>query len=273
MKLSKSDVKLFYELMWALQFHVNLKFKIYSQIKNIEDYADCKIDQKVKIRKTLYENIEFIDSFVLENPQNFSREKLFIVSKWKNYIGGDFYIERLLKKYAVFMQDGEVYGVLGLSQGFDEQIHPSTLPQSVSTVLLPFKGKIIYDGLLGHRNIQFGGGIKSSLRETYMWAKQNDRILDSLEISQDGDQNEITGKPLKDWKPELDEIAGKVKKLKGAAGHPAIYSPAFSLAKASIEFTQLAVADDNDWEGLNKALQKIRRALNKVHTVLDREEY
>ena len=70
-----------------------------------------------------------------------------------------------------------------------------------------------------------------------------------------------------------DEIAGKVKTLKGAAGHPAIYSPAFSLVKASIEFTQLAVADDNDWESLNKALQKIRRAFNKVHTVLDREEY
>ena len=77
---------------------------------------------------------------------------------------------------------------------------------------------------------------------------------------------------LKNWKPELDELASRVKKLKGSVEHPAIYSPAFSLVKTSVEFAQLAVSNVNDQESLHKALQKVRRAFNKSNTVLYREE-
>lgn len=39
--------------------------------------------------------------------------------------------------------------------------------------------KIIYDGLLGFRNIFFGGGIKRNLKENHMQAKQNNRIIEA----------------------------------------------------------------------------------------------
>jgi hypothetical protein len=272
MKLSEQDTKLFFQLMWALQFYVNQTLKIHD-IKCIDDYAASATDQKVKVREALYENIELIDSFVQENPQNFSAENLAIISKWKKFIKGSFFIERLLKKYAVFMQDEKVYAVLGLSQSFDQLTYNANLPLYVDTVLLPFKDKIIYDGLLRIQNIYFGGGIKRSLKETYMRAKQNNRIIDSLEKSQAENQNILEPKSLKDWKPELEELALKAKKLKGSVESPAIYSPAFSLVKASIEFAKLAVLDANDQEGLYKALQKVRRAFNKSNTVLYREEH
>ena len=86
-------------------------------------------------------------------------------------------------------------------------------------------------------------------------------------------QNKSEPKSLKNWKPELEQLARKAKKLKGSVASPAIYSPAFSLVKASIEFAQLAVSDANDQEDLYKALQKVRRAFNKSNTVLYREEY
>jgi hypothetical protein len=141
------------------------------------------------------------------------------------------------------------------------------------TVLLPFKGKIIFDGLLGFQNISFGGGVKHSLKEIYMRAKQNNRIIDSLEKSQVEKLNKSKPKPLKSWKPELEELAHIAKKLKGSVDSPAIYSPAFSLVKASIEFAQFAVSDVNDWENLLKALRKVRRAFNKSNKVLYREEF
>ena len=273
MKLSEQEAKLFFQLMWALQFYVNHKLKIHPVIQSIDDYADSSTEKKVKVREALYENLEFIDSFVQENPQNFPKENLAMVSNWKNFIRGQFFIERLLKKYAVFIQEDAVYGVLGLSQGFDELTYHSNLPLYVDTILLPFKGKMIYDGILGFRNIYFGGGIKRSLKETYLKAKQNNRIIDSLEISREENQKKSKPKSLKNWKPELDELASKVKKLRGAVEHPAIYSPAFSLVKASVEFAQLAVTNANDQESLHKALQKVRRAFNKSNTVLYREEY
>jgi hypothetical protein len=272
MKLSEQDAKVYFQLMWALQFYVNQKLKIHD-IKRIDDYAYTITDQKGKIREAFYENIELIDSFVQENPQNFSTENLAIVSGWKKFVRGNFFIERLLKKYAVFIQEDIVYGVLGLSQSFDELTYNANLPLYVDTVLLPFKGKIVYDGFLGFQNIYFGGGIKRSLRETYMRAKQNNQIIDRFDKFQMENQRKSEPKSLKNWKPELEELTRKAEKLKGSMEHPAIYSPAFSLVKASVEFAKLAVSDANDQEGLHKALQKVRLAFNKSINVFYRKIY
>ena len=190
----------------------------------------------------------------------------------KNLLKGVFFIERLLKNHAIFIQEDKVYGVLGLTQGLDKVTDYADLPLYVDAVLLPFKGKIVYDGLLNYRNTYFGGGIKRSLKEVYMRAKQNSRIIDNLENPRIKNQDISKPKSLKDWKPELEELARKSNKLKGSVDAPAIYSPAFSLVKASIEFAQLAVSDASDQEGLYTALQKVRRALNKSGTVLYREE-
>lgn len=273
MKLSKQEATLFFQLIWTLQFYVNNKLKIYPRIKSIEDYADSDTEQKVKVRNALYDNIEIIDSFVKENPQGLTAQKLAIIANWKNNISGNFIIERLLNKYAVFIQEDKVYGVLGLSQGFDELTINCNIPTYVNTVLLPFKGKIIYDGLLGFQNIYFGSNIKRNLRETYMREKQNNRIIVSLEISSEGYQKKAKDKSIINMKPELDELSSKVKKLRGSVEHPALYSPAFSLIKASINFTKLVVSDSNDLKSLNEALQKVRRAYNKTVSVLNREEY
>jgi hypothetical protein len=271
MKLSEQDTRLYYQLMWALQFYVNQGLKIHD-IKHIEDYARTSIEQKAMVRDAIYENVGLIDSFIQDNPQNFTEENLAIILGWKKFIKGSFFIERLLNKYAIFILEDKVYGVFGLTQSFDELTHYADLPLYVDTVLLPFKDKIIYDGLLQYKNISFGGSIKHSLKETYMHAKQNNLIIESLENIQGKNQIKSEPKSMKDWKPELDELAHRVNKLKGSADSPAIYGPAFSLVKASIEFAQLAVSDPNDEEGLYKALQKVRRALNKSGTVLYREE-
>ena len=163
--------------------------------------------------------------------------------------------------------------MLGLYQGLDELVHGSNLPLCVQTVLLPFKGKIVYDGIFQAYNIYFGGGIKRNLKESYMSAKQNNRIIESLELIQKGDQKKKISKHLKDWKSELNELADKAKNLRGSSEHPAIYGPAFSLVKASIEFAQIVVSDSGDLDDLYKSFRKVERALGKSSTVLDREEY
>ena len=95
----------------------------------------------------------------------------------------------------------------------------------------------------------------------------------NLGIVRQKEKNVLQGQSLKNWKPELDDLAIKTKKLRGSLEHPAIYSPAFSLVKASIEFAQIAVSDSTDLDNLYKALKKVNRALSKSNTVLNREEY
>lgn len=275
MKLSDKDAKLFFDLMWGLQYFVKQKYKINNSIKNMKEYIECSTEEKLKVRTALYSDIRIIDSFIQENPQKLSGEKLDIISGWKHFIKGNFHIERYLKRCAIFIETDEVYGVLGLHQGFDELIHRSRLPLYVQTVLLPFQGKIIYDGIFQAHNIYFGSGIKRELKETYMIAKQNNRIIESFDNAKNGSpKKEVNkNKPHKDWGPELNELKNASKKLRGKATDPALFSPAFSLVKASIEFAQLAVSDSNDKEDLYKALNKVRRAYNKSNTVLNRQEY
>ncbi|MCE9561295.1 MAG: DUF6398 domain-containing protein [Planctomycetes bacterium] len=74
------------------------------------------------------------------------------------------------------------YGVLALSQPFEDLIGPH-LPVLTQTVLLPFKDKIIYDGLITGYRIAFGPGIRRSLNESFKEAKSRHGIITSLPIS------------------------------------------------------------------------------------------
>ncbi|MFH1930214.1 MAG: hypothetical protein ABIN18_01335 [Pseudomonadota bacterium] len=274
MKLSQQEVELFYELMWSLQFFVKQKLKLLRKIRTLQEYSDCSQQDKMKVTQKMYENIELIDIFIKENPQNFSDEKLDIVASWKSFISDNFHIERILKKYTIFISSkNDVYAVLALTNDFGELIHKSQLPLYVKAVLLPFKGKILYDGLFERYNIYFGGGTSSDLKEVYLAAKQNVKIKETLD-------SDITTQPptkskenIKDFSPEFDKLTEISNKLRGGSGQPSINSPVFSLIKASIELGQLAVSDPNDIENLWQNLNKVLRFLKKVERILSRAEY
>ena len=273
MRLSEQDAKLYFKLMWALQAFVNRELKILAKIPDPKSYADLATKEKYQVRKAVYENTSLINKFVQENPHDFSENELSIVSSWNNFVSGSFHIERILKKYAVFIGDNSVYGVMGLFQGFDELVHRSHLPLYVNTVLLPFKDVVIYDGLFEPYNVFFGGNIKRELKEIYMTAKQNGRIIETFESDKPSKrQGKPNRKTSKDWSSTLNQLAGTAKKLKSSADSPAIYSPAFSLVKSSIEFARLAESDPEDLDVLYKYLKKVERALKKSNTVLNRQD-
>jgi hypothetical protein len=273
MKLSKEDATLYYRLMWGLLCYVNKKKQIIPNVSNADEMAQCTAEDKVKVRTVLLENKTLIAQFTKDNPENLSEEHLSIVSSWKNLVSGNFHVERFLKNYTIFIQDrSEVYGVIGLEDELDQIIHKSHLPLYIIALLLPFKGRIIYDGIFQSYNVFFGGGIKRDLKESYMIAKQNDRIIETLETNNAIVHKDKPSKVIKSWKPELNKLAKTAKPLKGGSDSPTIHSPAFSLVKASIEFAQLAESDQEDTATLLKPLKKVDRALRKSYTVLERQE-
>lgn len=273
MKLSTQDAELYFKLMWPLQLYVNLKLEILHDIDIVEEYLNLPSSEKLAVRDALYDNIELVDSYLEENPQDLSEEELEIVKSWKQFQRGDFFIERLLKKYAIFIRGKKVYSVLALYDTFEDVLPYVRLPYYAKAVLLPFKGQIIYDGILQGYSLMFGGGTKSNLKETYMAAKQNGRIIESFDPKNQAEQAIRDKKPIKDWGPTINEISKQVKKLRSSSGAPAIHSPAFSIAKASIEFVKLAVDNPEDIDELWKALKKVERAIGKAETVLYRAEY
>ena len=153
---------------------------------------------------------------------------------------------------------------MALHQPFQETIHRSQLPVYVKTVLLPFKSKVVYDGLLQPYSVSFGRGISFDLKETYMAAKQNDQIIESLESGLRQAPASKTDRAPKDWSPLLDTLMAEAKKLRSGTGQPPIQRPVFSLVKASLELAQSAVHDPDDLDALWQHLKKVDRTLRQI---------
>ena len=262
MQLTPDDAALFFTLMPALQVYANRQLHIIKDIETPEQYQKITNEDRVKLRNALYKNPEIIDDFVRENPFEFSHDELAIVSAWKNFVAGDFFIDRILKKYAIFIGNNKVYGVLALIEPFQDVLGGLPWPAYVKTVLLPFKDKIIYDGLIEGYNIFFGYGISASMSNTYRAAKQQGKIIESLDPGWQPSERKISAR--KDWKPLLDELIEKASKLRASGDDSAIMSPAFNLIRASLEFARVAVEKSDDLDALDRPLRKIERAVDKV---------
>ena len=270
MKLPKKEADLFFKLMWGLQFYVNQRLQILADVDSVEEYAQLSSADRTEVRDALWENPGMIDDYVRENPDGLSANEREIVQKWERFVSGHFQIYRLLKKHAIFIGEaGKVYGVLGLYDSLEDLFPGRPLPVMVEAVLLPFKGKIVYDGLLKGYNIFFGKGIRSNLHEEYMTAKQNNRIITTLEPELEKADRGKRKKPGKDWGPAVDDLVKQVERMKGG---PAVQSSAFGLLRASARLAQAAVREPYDIDELWKLERRVRTALTRLQTTLDRAE-
>lgn len=262
MQLSPEDAALFFKLMPALQTFGNQRLQIIKSLNNMDGYQKISNEQRIRLRNAFYEKPEIIDDFVRENSFGFSSDELEIISGWKNFVAGEFFIDRILKKYAIFIGNNKVYGVLALTEPLRHVLGGTPLPVYVKTVLLPFKGKIIYDGLIEGYNIYFGGGVATSMANTYKAAKQQGKIIESLDPNWEPPEPKLI--VSKNWKPILDELSEKASKLRASGGDTTILSPAFSVIRASLDFAQTAFENPNDRNALEKPMEKLHRAFDKL---------
>jgi hypothetical protein len=183
MQLDSHDLHLFFKLYPALLFFVNQRLNVVEKpIARPEKVIKLPTEERIKLRDALVANMDLIDAFVSENPFKLSEDELAIVRSWKDLVAGEFYVYRCLTNYTIFLTNREpvvAYGVLSLMDSFEDLIGPR-LPHLCKTVLLPFKGQIVYDGLLAGYNITFGSGIRRRLKESYEDAKERQGIITSL---------------------------------------------------------------------------------------------
>jgi Domain of unknown function (DUF6398) len=183
MQLSPQDVEQFYRLHKALMVFTGRRLELLDEtVTTPEAYSSSPMEVRFKVHKALVEHMELIDAFIAENPFHLDEGDLEIVRSWKDLVAGTFYVFRQLQNYMVFLSANEpvvAYGVLALSDPFEDLLGPD-LPRMVKTTLLPFKGKIVYDGLMSGYNVTFGAGIRRSLNENYKNAKELFGIITSL---------------------------------------------------------------------------------------------
>jgi hypothetical protein len=220
MLLGPRDVELFFRLHRTLMLFVNQRLKVIPDKPAApEESAVLSPEERLKLRNALIADLDLIESFVDENPADLPEDELDIVRSWRHHVAGQFYVFRELKKYTVFVTPTEpaiAYGVVALSQPFEELIGPY-LPVMTQTVLLPFKDKIVYDGLLNRYNISFGPGIRRSLNESFKEAKLRHGIVTSLPMLDEPMVPTKTPKPKpiprSQSREEKDEALGVIVRL------------------------------------------------------------
>ena len=190
MKLPKKDIELFFKLYLSLLLYANQQLKVIKGATTPKKFEELNLEKQMEVRDALFDKPSLIDSFAAENHSKFTREELKIVSGWRHHVTGPFYLIRYLKRYAVFLDENttKAYGVLALNDSFEEILGPE-LPIRLEAMLLPFKGQIIYDGLIRYYNIYFGRGFRGDLNEDYQEAKHRHGVITSLPVPEEKERS------------------------------------------------------------------------------------
>jgi hypothetical protein len=216
MRLTEKEYYRFLGIHLALIHFAGINKGLISQNMSLQDFKDIDFETKFPVREALYENPEYFDKFVKENPYNLSNEDLQVAGNFRYFKKGKFWLLKYLKKYAIFLDKDFAYGVLALSDPF-EWLVGNNLPRMVETVLLPFEGKIVYDGMMKSNNIIIGGNITSSLNSEYSLLKAKYGLITQLPIDEkikkleDSDENTLTA--LMKSKSSIDHNWYKIEEL------------------------------------------------------------
>ena len=181
MQLLPEETDLFFKLWFSLLSYVSRRHpELVGMAQTPDEIRLLPVALLYSLRKPLYEHPDLIDAFATANPHGFTDAELGIVREWRHFVKGEFVVLRLLKSHAIFLTVSgppKAYGVLALNSSFDSMF---PIPALVETTLLPFNGRITYDGLFNYKSLLFGPGIRASMSDDYERAKSLHGVITSL---------------------------------------------------------------------------------------------
>jgi len=184
MQLSEEEIEEFHEIYDPLLSFADEELNVVrGEVDPGPSEWEKYLENLSRIRDELFEDPSVIDKFIDENPEGFGAQRLETLRKWReHFLWGEFFIVKYLKNYTVFLgleDPRKAYGVLGHETNLKDMFRGTT-PVAVETVLLPFEGRITYDGLIAHSGMRFGGEISEDINAEYQEAKHRFGIIESL---------------------------------------------------------------------------------------------
>ena len=217
MKLTQPEIELFYKLWYELIWGINEKHGIVPKFKKLAYGESVEKGPVAAIRKEMWENPEMINEFLDANKSGgLTEEELGIIADWRKYfVKDEFIIIKHLAKYSVFLlfeEPEKLYGVFGISESVKDTLQ-LTPPIVVETVLLPFKGKIIYDSFFFLHHLSFGKGVRDTFNNSYNRIKEASGIIENMSVPPVPKKPpEKKEKPPKPSPPAVDTKGAKVPK-------------------------------------------------------------
>ena len=279
MNLSTAETELFYKLHGSWLAFANRELQIMPKNIPAEQVRRQPIELVAKLRDAAETRPDLLEQYLALNPDRLPPDELQIVAGWRHRIKGEFYIMKHLKAYSVLMSAEKpihLYGVLGLYDPIEVVLGWTPLPVLVQTVLLPFRNRIIYDGLMSRYRLTFGPGIRSSLNETYRRLKAREGIVESL-VGPDGQPllrtslSRKVSRPVPDWRPIVDGIVAQTRKMREA--ETGLQAAAFGLLRAAASLAQTTLQKQDAKDETIRHMKTVRRAMTKLEQSLREEEW
>jgi hypothetical protein len=280
MNLSAEEIDLFYKLRWSLLAYANQHLKTIPPVAGFEEIGKRPVEQVAKLRNALHDNLDLLERFLAENPSGLSPQELAIVASWRHCVRGDFYILRFLKPYAVFLSGKEpahLYGVLGISDPLEVMLRSAPRPLLVQATLLPFRDRIIYDGIMNVYSLTFGGGIRGRLNKDYSRLKEREGIIEQLAGPTGESQirtslaRKAPAKPAPDWRPAINKLVAQVEKMRQT--ETKLQGAAIGLLRAAANLAQAALREKDADAEPARHLRPVRMALTRLERLLREDQY
>lgn len=157
------DCDLFYKLYFALLEYTNNEYKINQSLK-IYKNKYLNPQELYPIINKFFENKEtIVDRVVKENPYKLNKLELEYLKDFKRGIRDKFIIYKYEKEYTLISNNNTIYMVKGLRCPIDEIVDYRDLPYAMETSLIPFRGYIVYDGIIAGYEMSLSTGMKINL--------------------------------------------------------------------------------------------------------------
>jgi len=182
MRVAEDAAWRFIGLYMQLLYYAGQQRGVLPKRMTFEEFKQTPYAKKIDSRNAIYEPTLLISDF-LEAATDLSDADRAAVTAWQRYVNGRFIILRHLKKHSIFMAADEpfgIYAVLGLTTDLPDLAPPERLPYIVRTVLLPYEGVIVCDGLLETYNVVIGATMRRNLNADYQEAKRAGKVITLL---------------------------------------------------------------------------------------------
>ena len=184
MRWSAKDRELFLKLYFAVLAEAAKKYQLCESPMHPSEVMELSTDDKLNLRDLVADDPEVIEALLKANPYDFNERELAILKDWQDAVFGQFFVLKHRRNYSVLLSSensSRPYAVHYLT-GSLKELFPNG-PDMIETLLLPFKGVIVSDGLFLHFSINCTSALKVALKNGLKKARNEFGIIDHLSES------------------------------------------------------------------------------------------
>lgn len=204
MKLSERDARHFFKIVMPLFGWINKNSYYLREITGGDTLVFPQ--DGILLWRVIRTRPEIIDEYLEDNHIKSTSDAAKTLTQWKeHFVPGPFLVERYTRKGTVFIsvKTGQVYLVSGISDDFRDYLKDFELPCLIETSIMPFRDRIISEGLMAAKKAGCEPEIKAALAKRYEEAHKSNSLISKLPAEQLPDVDEH-------WPAELRRIASSL---------------------------------------------------------------